>query len=174
MIILFLIPIVYVGLLLLFRYICYRKSKYGYVSGNSFLRTVFNRGNYGGFLTFSYLEKLSGHNRLLTNLYLQKKDGTTTEIDLIMISPTGIYVFESKNYSGWIFGDEESKNWTQTLQNGLKNKFYNPIWQNNGHINALKSTLGIDNSNLYKSYIVFSERCELKKINITSPKHKGD
>lgn len=39
----------------------------------------------------------------------------TYEIDLIMISETGIYVFESKNYSGWIFGDEKQRYWTQIL-----------------------------------------------------------
>ena len=171
-IILLLAPFIYFALVLSFRYNIYRKSQYGYVSGNSFFRTVFDKGNFGEFLTFTYLEKLEGHNRLLTNLYLPKEDGTTTEIDLIMISQTGIYVFESKNYSGWIFGDENSKHWTQSLKNNIKNKFYNPIWQNKGHINALKNALGIDNLNLFKSYIVFSERCSLKKINITSPNIK--
>ncbi len=89
-----------------------------------------------------------------------------------MLSQTGIYVFESKNYSGWIFGDEKSKNWMQTLQNEQKNRFFNPIWQNKGHINALKSATELDNDNLYKSYIIFSGRCTLKKINITSPNVK--
>jgi hypothetical protein len=69
------------------------------------LSTIFNSGNYGEFLTFCCLEKLKGDHKLLTNVYLPKKDGSTTEIDLIMIDETGIYVFESKNYSGWIFGD---------------------------------------------------------------------
>jgi len=86
--------------------------------------------------------------------------------------PTSIYVFESKNYSGWIFGDEKSKNWTQTLQNKQKNRFFNPVWQNKGHINALKLATELDNPELYKSYIIFSERCELKKVNITSPNVK--
>lgn len=150
------------------RYIKYRGSDYKVASGNSFFKTVLNKGNYGEFLTFSYLEKLDGHNKLMTNLYLPKKDGSTTEIDLIMLSETGIYVFESKNYSGWIFGDEKNKNWTQTLQNKQKNRFYNPIWQNKGHISALKSVVEIDKDDFYKSYIIFSERCTLKKINVTS------
>ncbi len=104
----------------------------------------------------------------MTNLYLTKKDGSTTEVDLIMIAETGIYVYESKNYSGWIFGNEKQKNWTQSLPNKQKNKFYNPIWQNNGHISALKHTLGMDEPELYKSYIIFSERCTLKKVTVTS------
>lgn len=91
------------------------------------------------------------------------------QVDLIMISQNGIYVFESKNYSGWIFGDERYKNWTQTLENKQKNRFFNPIWQNKGHIDALKFVIGLDEDKIYKSYIIFSERCTLKKINVTSP-----
>jgi len=156
------------ALVLLPEYIRYRGSNYKAASGNNFFKAVFNRGNYGEFLTFSYLEKLDGNHKLMTNLYIPKGDGTTTELDLIMISNTGIYVFESKNYSGWIFGDEKNKNWTQTLQNKQKNKFYNPIWQNKGHISALKSVVGMDEKT-FKSYIIFSKRCTLKRINVTSP-----
>lgn len=153
-------------------YIKFERSDYKNQSGNSFLKTVLNKGNYGEFLTFSFLEKISGHKKLMTNLYLPKEDGSTTEIDLIMLFQTGIYVFESKNYSGWIFGDEKSKNWMQTLQNKQKNSFFNPIWQNKAHINTLKSVTGLDNDALYNSYIIFSERCTLKKISVTSPNVK--
>ncbi|SHI07229.1 nuclease-related domain-containing protein, partial [Clostridium grantii] len=153
--------LVAVGIIILPKYSRYRGSKYKIASGNSFFKTVFDKGNYGEFLTFSYLEKLGKQNKLMTNIYLPKADGSTTEVDLIMLSETGIYVFESKNYSGWIFGDEKNKNWTQSLQNKQKNKFYNPIWQNKGHISALKDTLGINKEDFYKSYIIFSERCTL-------------
>ena len=156
-----------VTLILLPKYIRYIGSNYQKASGNNFLKTVFDKGNYGEFLTFSYLEKLGENYKLLTNVYIPREDGTTTEVDLIMISHTGIYVFESKNYGGWIFGNEKSKYWTQSLQSKQKNKFFNPIWQNKAHINALKSVLGID-VKIFKSYIVFSERCTLKKINVTS------
>ena len=150
------------------KYLKFRESDYVFESKNNFFNTVFDKGNYGEFLTFNYLEKLNTYNKIMTNLYIPKEDGTTTEIDVIMIEATGIYVFESKNYSGWIFGDKNHKNWTQSLNNKVKNKFYNPIWQNSGHVNALKRVVGIDNKNIFKSYIVFSERCELKKLNITS------
>lgn len=163
-------PFLFVFILLsLPRYTKYNNSGYRFASKNSFIKTVMDRGNYGEFLTFVYLEKLDFYKKLMTNLYIPKGDGTTTEIDLIMISETGIYVFESKNYSGWIFGDERYKNWTQSLKNKQKNQFYNPIWQNKGHISALDAVLNLKEDNLYKSLIVFSERCELKKINITSP-----
>jgi len=150
----------------------YKRSGYRQASGKSFLAVVSDSGCYGEFLTYSYLEKLDGYHKLLINLYLPKQDGTTTEIDLIMISENGIYVFESKNYSGWIFGDEKNRYWAQTLPRRQKNQFYNPIWQNKGHINALKSVLAMENDLLYKSYIVFSERCTLKRITVTSPNVK--
>ena len=131
-------------------------------------KTIFDKGNYGEFLTFANLEKLGDQHKLMTNLYIPRDDGTTTEIDLIMISQTGIYVLESKNYSGWIFGDENIRIGLRLLITD-KNRFYNPIWQNKAHINALKTVINSDNDNLYKSYIIFSQRCTLKKINVTSP-----
>ncbi|HAX74218.1 MAG TPA: NERD nuclease [Firmicutes bacterium] len=150
-------------------YFQYKKSSYKDKSGNSFKKTRWDRGISGEFLTYVKLENLKGEHKLFTNLYLPKADGKTTEIDLVMLDETGIYVFESKNYRGWIFGNEDYRNWSQTFKNGKKYKFYNPIWQNKGHINALKAVLGRDDDGLYKSYIVFSERCTLKKINVVSP-----
>lgn len=150
-------------------YFGFRKSSYRDASGNSFLKLLLDKGSYGEFLIFSALEKLNGHKRLLTNIYLPKGDDSTTEVDVVMIAETGIYVFESKNYSGWIFGDEKGKNWTQVFENKQKNHFYNPVWQNKGHISALKFATGLHNAELYKSYIVFSERCTLKKVNVDSP-----
>lgn len=164
--------ILIVAINLIPKYITFRKSEYKDMSGNSFIQTIFNKGNYGEFLTFSYLEKLPTYKKLLTNIYAPKANGTTTEIDLVMIHETGIYVFESKNYSGWIFGDEKSKMWTQTLQNKQKNRFLNPIWQNEGHIKGLINNLPEIDQSLYKSYIVFSERCTLKKVTVYSPKVK--
>ena len=122
-------------------------------------------------MTYSCLERFGEEHKLLTNIYLPKEDGTTTEIDLIMITATGIYVFESKNYSGWIFGDENTKLWTQSLKGGKKYRFYNPIWQNKKHISALQKHLRLDN-NMFRSYIIFSERCELKKMFVDSPEVK--
>ena len=91
---------------LLPKYFKFKDSDYRSESGNSFSKTLFDKGNYGEFLTFSYLEKLDILKKLLVNVYVTKDDGSTTEIDLIMICSAGIYVFESKNYSGWIFGNE--------------------------------------------------------------------
>jgi len=84
----------------------------------------------------------------------------------LYITQKGIFVFESKNYSGWIFGDEKSQKWTMMLPNKEKHSFYNPIKQNQTHIKWLRNYIG-EEIPLF-SIIVFSERCELKKVTITS------
>ena len=50
--------------------------------------------------------------------------GKTTEIDLLMLHEKGIFVIESKYYSGWIFGSEDQLKWTQCFRNGRKEHFY--------------------------------------------------
>lgn len=145
----------------------YDKSNYKKESGNSYWAVMMDKGKYGEYLSFNALEKIKGEHRILTNVYLPKGNGETTEVDIVYIHETGIYVLESKNYSGWIFGDEKSKNWMQTLQNGQKEKFYNPIWQNKTHIKYLIKLLKVDEI-LVKSIIVFSERCTLKKLEVHS------
>lgn len=114
------------------------------------------------------LVKLFGRKgKVLRNLYVPKENGETSEIDVVFITQKGIFVIESKNYSGWIFGDEKSPYWTASLPNKMKNKFYNPILQNKTHIKWLDKFLGGEIP-LF-SVIVFSERCELKKIQVDNP-----
>ena len=52
------------------------------------------------------LVKLLGRKgQVLRNIYVPKDNGETSEIDVVFITQKGIFVIESKNYSGWIFGD---------------------------------------------------------------------
>ena len=141
----------------------YDKSKYKEECGNNFLEVIIDKGKYGEYLSFNKLEKIKGNHKILTNVYLPKGNEETIEIDLVYIHETGIYILESKNYSGWIFGDEKNEYWMHTLKNRQKEKFYNPLWQNNTHIEYLKKLLKID-ENYIKSIIVFSERCNIKTI----------
>lgn len=104
--------------------------------------------------------------KVLRNIYLPKDNGETSEVDVVFITPKGIFVFESKNYSGWIFGDEKSQKWTVMLPNKQKNQFYNPVLQNKTHVKWMRNYVG-DDIPLF-SIIVFSERCELKKVTVES------
>lgn len=127
-----------------------------------------NKGEYGEKLILRKLEGLEGSKRIITNIYLPKEEGTT-EVDLIMIHPTGLYVIESKNYKGWIFGQESDKMWSQCLVSGVKTKFYNPIRQNKTHIKALNQFTQGKYAKYIYSYVVFGIECEFKKVTWNSP-----
>jgi len=79
--------------------------------------------------------------RAIHNVTLNTPDGTT-QIDHVFVSRYGIFVVETKNYSGWIFGNENQAMWTQKLFK-VSNKFQNPLRQNFKHIKAVESLLGI-------------------------------
>ncbi len=106
----------------------------------------------------------------LHNLYVPKPDGTTTEIDAVYITAKGIFVFESKDYSGWIFGSDTQKQWMQTFKTGKKQPFPNPIWQNDSHIKYLGQFLKWKIP--FFSFIVFSDECEIKKMSVMKSQAK--
>ncbi|MCD8040065.1 MAG: NERD domain-containing protein [Clostridia bacterium] len=83
-----------------------------------------------------------GEYYLINGIILTDKNGMSHEIDHIVINKYGIFVIETKNYSGKIYGDEESKEWVQVLAGGRKkNKLLNPVKQNKSHIYCLKQIL---------------------------------
>lgn len=97
------------------------------------------------------------------DLYVKKCNGKFTQIDLVVATKVGIIVFEIKDYSGWIFGTGYKTQWAQVLAYGKqKYRFYNPIMQNNKHINDLNKQLK-ENVPFY-SIIVFYGDCVLKDI----------
>lgn len=148
----------------------YDKSIFKIVTKKSYIDTIFNRGSIAEYYTWKILNNQPEYKKVLINLYIPN-DNHTSEIDSILINQHGIFVIESKGYSGWIFGNEKDRNWTQVIYRN-KNKFYNPILQNRGHILTLKNILNIDDNSIFRSYIVFSERCTLKKIKVFKPNVK--
>jgi len=90
--------------------------------------------------------------QLLHDVTLQTEDGTT-QIDHIIISQYGVFVIETKNMKGWIFGNENQKFWTQNIYK-KKYTFQNPLHQNYKHTKALEKLLGIDASKIF-SVVVF-------------------
>ena len=147
----------------------YERSSYKRASNVSFEDAFNDKGYNGEYEIFEVLRKVRGIRRIIVNAYIPTDNkGNTTEIDLILIHETGIYVIESKNYSGWIFGDENNKNWMQMLNKHSKQPFYNPIWQNNTHIKYLNNFLNDIDTKYFRSLIVFGERCSIKKMNVES------
>lgn len=95
----------------------------------------------------------------LNNVTISTRRGTT-QIDHVIISRYGVFVVETKNMSGWIFGGEADPFWTKTNR-GNKLKFQNPLHQNEGHIRALSILAGISAERMH-SVVVFRGDCSLK------------
>lgn len=99
------------------------------------------------------------------DLYIRKENGTYTQIDMAVPTPQGIIVFEVKDYSGWIFGNGNSKYWMQILAFGEeKHQFYNPIWQNRTHIMALRKLLPNNPDIPIFNIVVFYGNNEFKEL----------
>lgn len=122
------------------------------------------KGFYGEFLVFCELYKnIPGNCKVLMNLNIPTEGEKTTEVDLILIHETGIYVFEIKHYKGTIYGDDTGNIWTQYFRTVKNNTFKNPILQNAYHISALKN---IFEDIPIKSVVVFTNNeCDLRVKN---------
>ncbi|WP_134702981.1 NERD domain-containing protein [Ammoniphilus sp. YIM 78166] len=95
------------------------------------------------------------------DIMIQISEGKTSQIDHIILSSYGIFVIETKNYQGWIFGKDQQQYWTQTIYK-RKEKLFNPVWQNKGHIKALQDLLSDFPTVPYHSIIVFGDQATLK------------
>lgn len=147
----------------------YRRRKRSTYSSVSRRRNKkYRRGEQGEIKLRNELEqKIPGEKRILTNLYTFKEDGTLNEIDIVLIHSTGIFVIESKNYRGYISGNRYRKEWNQTFyakSKKITNKFYNPIYQNYGHICSLQKMLSLNNRDYFKSYIAFGDSARIEHV----------
>lgn len=97
-----------------------------------------------------FLSKKDYH--LIKNVTLPTEDGTT-QIDHILVSRYGIFVIETKNMKGWIYGSVNQKQWTQKIFK-YSGRFQNPLHQNYKHTKALELLLNINHDLIY-SLIVF-------------------
>jgi hypothetical protein len=128
----------------------------GFISG----RFILNRKNLGEAAVASLIEhKFETQHVLLNNITFQT-DAGTTQIDHILVAETGIFIIETKNYSGWIFGNQNESHWTQVIYK-KKFKFPNPIRQNYGHLKAIQSLFTLSD-NVFFPVVVFTGNAELK------------
>ncbi len=164
----FLILLPTICLFLILRF-SYQKTEYFKQTRTPYLKLLRDKGNSGEYYSYKALVPVPGYSRFLFNCYIPTAEGETTEIDLLFLHSSGIYVIESKNYSGWIFGHEAQTQWVQCLpgkRQAKKVPFLNPILQNKGHIRALRDYFGEDIVLPIYSFVVFSNRCTLKKIEL--------
>ena len=103
-----------------------------------------NKGKRGEAIVSTYIdETIPDEQYVINNLYLRDQEGKTCQIDHIVINKNGVFVIETKNYSGRIYGQENQQYWTQVLNYGKeKHKLYNPLKQNATHIYMLRKMTG--------------------------------
>lgn len=117
------------------------------------------KGRIGERETAIYLNKIEGNKQIINNITLND-NGKTRQIDHIAITEAGVFIIETKNFSGQIYGRENSKEWKQYL--GKKcYTFANPIHQNFGHTEIVKKVLQGKTDNIY-SIVVFTRTGRLK------------
>lgn len=98
--------------------------------------------------------------RVLSDLILPVA-GSTTQLDHLVLSRFGIFVIETKNMSGWIFGSADQTKWTQVQKGGKRRSFQNPLRQNHAHVKAVESILEVDPKVLH-NFVVFTGSAEPK------------
>ena len=110
------------------------------------------------------LEKLDADKYItLNDILIKNEKENTSQIDHLVVSVYGLFVIETKNYKGWIFGNEKAEKWSQVIYN-RKSFFRNPVKQNWSHIYALKSVLKDYSDLRYIPIVVFAGSAVLKKI----------
>lgn len=118
------------------------------------LKSPWFKGALGEFLVNFLLNRFLPKNKytLIKNVTLPTDDGTT-QIDHVVVSSYGLFVLETKNMKGWIFGSANQKQWTQKIFKH-SNKFQNPLHQNYKHTQTLARCLAIPHEEIF-SVIVF-------------------
>ena len=93
------------------------------------------------------------------DVIIPTKNGTT-QIDHLLVSPFGVFIVETKNIKGWIFGSENQPKWTQSLY-GKNYSFQNPIRQTFRQKKVLSEYLDLDESIIH-TVIYFVGDCKFK------------
>lgn len=92
-----------------------------------------------------------------TSLYdrFKPKGKLTTQIDHIVVSNYGVWVIETKNHTGRIYGSDYDTSWLQVLPSGDYNEFYSPVEQNCGHCTTIRKMLDLPVAVIF-GFVVFS------------------
>ena len=108
-----------------------------------YLKKPETRGKRGENRVKRIIGKTIENEQYVINDLIVINDNKTSQIDHIVINFCGVFVIETKNYSGEIYGSENQREWTQVLAYGnVKNKLYNPLKQNVTNVYNLKRSIG--------------------------------
>jgi restriction system protein len=118
------------------------------------IKSPWFKGILGEFIVNFYARLILDKNKyhLIKNVTLPTDDGTT-QVDHIIVSIYGVFVVETKNMKGWIFGGQNQRTWTQKIYK-YSSKFQNPLHQNYKHVKTLEAILGLKYNQIH-SVVVF-------------------
>lgn len=118
------------------------------------------KGEIGEYKIDIQLDQLPNDCRYLSDLLIKnpKAKSDYSQIDHVVLTPYGIFVIETKNYQGTIYGGKDSKTWSV---NG-KFKMMNPFVPNYSHIKALASLIDSKYQDLFISLVSFTKRSTFK------------
>lgn len=127
-------------------------------------RVFFTGTNNGEALVANTLAYGLDHEKyyIFNNVTIPSEYNGSSQIDHIVVSHLGIFVIETKDYKGWIFGGKDQKEWTQSLPGGNKFHFFNPLRQNWSHIQSLKEIFPTIPEEKFISVVVFTDASEFK------------
>lgn len=134
------------------------------VALNSLFINDKEKGKLGEKIVASELEKINGDKKILNDIMINDQ-GKSRQIDHIAITEYGVFVIETKNYAGSIYGNEKSYEWKQYLRR-KEFKMLNPVHQNYAHYQIVKKAI-YDESIYVEPIVVFTDRCKLM-VNTTS------
>lgn len=97
--------------------------------------------------------------RRFHDLIIPAKNGTA-QIDHILVSPYGLFIVETKNKKGWIFGSGDQSKWTQSIY-GKKYSFQNPLRQTFRQKTILSEYLELSDSTIH-TVVFFVGDCRFK------------
>lgn len=107
---------------------------------------------------------VAGEQYVINNITFADRQGRSCQIDHIYINRYGIWVIETKNYSGRIYGCDGWREWTQILAYGHeRHKLYNPVKQNNTHIYMLSKQLR--ERKVFQNLVVFLAGADIANVN---------
>ena len=103
-------------------------------------------GSYGEKIVSSLIADLSREDYHVYNDLLIRNGEYTTQVDHLIVSRYGVFVLETKNIHGKVYGSGNAEYWKQYLpdagykRHGFTQEYSlrNPIWQNVGHIKSLR------------------------------------
>ena len=123
------------------------------------------KGGFGERLAAYYSKTVFSDAYVLHDVLIDGKDEHKSQIDLIIIAASGIYVVEVKTFSdAKIYGDGRKRDWQYYL-GGHRYDFYNPIMQNAGHIKALQEQSEQFAHLPIFNVVLFAGNCTLKNVN---------